>query len=580
MTFRVRLRGDSGGAESAPVLTLWRRLTLPLGAWPAQRVTWGLVAVFTAWVLLDVLVLQFSGGLARSTYDTMVRARVYAAAPDPRIVIVDIDEASLLRLGKEFGRWPWPRDTLATVLDHIEKQQPAAIVWDVVFSDADRLSPGGDAAFNAAAQRSAHSHFSVVRLPPQNDGLSQITHRELPGLWLPSAGTSTATVALIPPTLPAVAAARMGYNNGYVDSDGVLRRFRYAESLPDGSAIQSLPLSVFNALNAVGSHSGIAKLPASVSTKDELIVWRRKANSYPSVSFADVFSQADGGAPLKPVPGFAGKVVIIGATAPSLHDVHPTPLSPTQAGVDSLATVIDNALHQRHVGELPRWVQAMLAIALCVGIALWVRVKSVGSLAPALLLLPASLLGISYFSLNALPMFIDLNLSAGLGLVFLAALRVWNGLRRQYWCEVGTATAAGSPEPLAVWCWRSQAPWRDAALDRLIDALEEHAPDCRIITHDINVTWPAALHWPELAGYVAITGPHAALVKAEDVLVRAISGIEDLQQVQDSGIQTLPGSASREALCAAAMAGWGALRCVTTAQPVPLSFHALQGTTP
>ena len=68
-----------------------------------------------------------------------------------------IDEASLARMGKEFGRWPWPRDTLASVLTHIERQQPAAIVWDIVFSDADRLSPGGDAAFNAAAARSRHS---------------------------------------------------------------------------------------------------------------------------------------------------------------------------------------------------------------------------------------------------------------------------------------------------------------------------------------------------------------------------------------------------------------------------------------
>ena len=133
--------------------------------------------------------------------------RVFAAAPDPRIVIVDIDEASLARMGGEFGRWPWPRDTLATALDHIEKQNPAAVVWDVVFSDADRLSPGGDAAFNEAARRSTHSHFSVVRLPPANDGASQITRAVLPGLWAeptkPAAGGATSakpsTVALIPP---------------------------------------------------------------------------------------------------------------------------------------------------------------------------------------------------------------------------------------------------------------------------------------------------------------------------------------------------------------------------------------------
>ena len=110
-------------------------------------------------------------------------ARIFVAAPDPRIVIIDIDEASLSRMGKEFGRWPWPRDTLATVLDYLERQQPAAVVWDILFSDADRQSPGGDAAFNEAARHSPHSHFSVIRLPKTNDGASQITRAVLPNLW-------------------------------------------------------------------------------------------------------------------------------------------------------------------------------------------------------------------------------------------------------------------------------------------------------------------------------------------------------------------------------------------------------------
>jgi len=552
-----------------------RPLRMHIGAWPASRVTWGLMAVFIAWGLVDVMVLRLSSGLSQSSYDAMVRARVHAAAPDPRILIVDIDESSLLRMGKEFGRWPWPRDTLATVLDHLEKQHPAAIVWDVVFSDADRLSPGGDAAFNAAAQRSEHSHFSIVRLPPQNDVYSQVTRKELPGLWLPSTGASTAAVALIPPALPAVAASRLGYNNGYVDSDGVLRRFRYAETLPDDSVIQSLPLSVLQALNPGAAN--LKALHAPSASRDELVVWRKKANQYPSVPFADVFAKADGGVPLKPLPDFAGKVVIIGSTAPSLHDVHPTPLSPTQAGVDSLATVLDNALNQRHLAELPRWLQAALASAICAGIALWVRVKSLSSLAPALFLLPASLLGISYLSLHGLPLFIDLSLAAGLGLVFLAVLRLWNTLRRQYWCLVEAPATPAQAQ--GVWPWRSSTPWRDAALDRLIDAVAKHAPGCRILTHDITVNWPATLHWPELAGYIAIVGPCDELVSARQRLTQALTGIQGLEHVQNSGIQSLAPNASRDALCAAAMAGWVRLTSAPPAPPSPL-LSVPQGITP
>ncbi len=497
-------------------------LTATIGALPARRVTWGLVAVFSLWVLLDVMVFKLTGGLAQSSYDAMVRARVYTAAPDPRIVIIDIDEASLARMGKEFGRWPWPRDTLATVLEHIEKQQPAAVVWDVLFSDADRMSPGGDAAFNEAARRSAHSHFSLVRLPAANDKSSQITKAALPGLWVaaggspsapPSVGTG-ATVALIPPALPAVAAGRLGFNNGYVDADGVLRRYRYLDPLPDGGAIQSISMSVLNTTNSIAYKDYLTRANGLIEPKNELIAWRRRANAYPHISFADVFAQAEGEKPKTAVPAFAGKVVIIGSTAPSLHDIHPTPLSAMQAGVDSLATALDNGLNQRYLFELPRGLQAGLAIALCIGLALWVQFKSVASLAPALFALPVALLGISYLSLNGLPVFLDLHLAAGLALVFLAVLRAWSTLRRNYWCAPPPHTA----EPLAIWPWERQSAWLEAPLDRLIDAVERHAPGCRIVVCDASVTWPAALRWPELARFAAVVGPEAALLAARGKL--------------------------------------------------------------
>jgi adenylate cyclase len=501
---------------------LWDRITDRLGAFPARRVTWGLVFAFSLWVLLDVFVLQVTGGLNLATYDAMVRARVLTPAPDPRLVVVDIDEASLARMGPEFGRWPWPRDTLATVLDHIERQQPAAVVWDVLFSDADRLSPGGDAAFDQAAAHSAHSHFSVVRLPAANDVSSELGQSALPGLWLPQSLNAlrqlpvgagpAATVALIPPALPSIANGRLGYNNGYVDADGVLRRYRYLEPLHDGSALQSLPLSVLTAVHPEVAGAYVEEAGAAHSAQGELIVWPRRANAYPHVAFADVFAAADGGKPLVAVPSFAGKVVIIGATAPSLHDIHPTPLSNMQAGVDSLAAVLDNALNQRHLRELPRYVQAGLAIALCIGLALWVQLKSVASLAPALLVLPASLLGLSYLSLNAGPMFVDLHLSAALALVFLAVLRFWSTLRRVHWC---TPPADG---PLWLWPIQRDAAWLEGELDRLIDAVERHAPECRVLVCDAHVAWPATLRWPELARNAAVVGSPDAVRRAIPML--------------------------------------------------------------
>ncbi len=526
-------------------MSLFERLTLRLGALPSRRVTWGLVLVFSVWVLLDVLVFHFTSGMARSSFDAMVRARVVAAAPDPRMVIIDIDEATLARMAPEFGRWPWPRDTLATVLNYIEKQQPAAIAWDIIFSDADRLSPGGDAAFNAAVARSQHSHFAVTRLPAANDSTSALTRTQLPGLWSAPAPDAqrTSTVAMIAPVLPAVAAARMGFNNGYPDADGVLRRYRYRETLPDGSQIQSLAAAVASSLIPDGKNTA----RDARFDKDELIAWRKATEAYPRINFADVFAQADGGKPLAPVPSFAGKVVLIGATAASLHDIHPTPLSPLQAGVESLATAIDNAINQRVVHELPRWLQAALAIALCIGIALWVQFKSIDSLAPALVALPLALLGVGYLSLNGAPLFLDLHLAAALALLFLAVLRYWNGLHQQFW-----RTPSPSGAPLALWPIQGGEPWVGAPLDRLIDALEIHAPDCRVVVADANVTWPGKLLWPELVCHAAVVGP-AQQLQLSRAAIEARLG----EQLSATGaLVPLASGLARDKLTQASLLAW------------------------
>lgn len=516
-----------------PLLTSLNARVKGLAALPISAVTWGLVILFSAWIVLDLTYLKVSSGLSLTTYDTMVRNRFLAAAPDSRLVVIDIDEASLARMSKEFGRWPWPRDTLASVQNFIEREEPLAIVWDIAFADADRLSPGGDAAFNESAKHSKHSHYSVIRLPAANDKQSTLTRKDLPTLWVkaPDAEHPNATLAAIVPVLPHIAAGNLGFNNGYPDSDGVLRRYRYSETLADGSIIQSTPMSA-----AVGA-AGVETQGQSAQMRDQLlripqnldkqgvdtgtlIAWRKSADAYPRISFADVFAKAEGDKPRQDVPSFKGKVVVIGSTAPSLHDIHPTPLVSFQAGVESLATVLDNALNARFIDEVPRWLQAAIAIGLCMGLALWVRRFGIASLDAALVVLPGALLGISYLSLNMLSVFLDLQLAAGAVLLFLAALKTWNNFRRNHWCGLPAAAQANADKACGVMpiARAHDRPFADTGLDHLIDWLEAHAPDCRVVGGDATSSWPAKLRWSELASRVGVTGPIDQLVHLQSCL--------------------------------------------------------------
>lgn len=554
-------------AKQSLATVLERALLSRLASWPDRWVLTGLVLAFSSWVILDVFFLSVTGGMAQTTYDAMVRARVLTVPHDERIVIVDIDESALARMAPEFGRWPWPRDTLATVLDHIESQQPAAVVWDIVFSDADRLSPGGDAAMDQSAQRSQHSHFSVVRLPMVNDGKSDLSQKHLPGLWAQhraADATADATLALIPPVLPNVANHPLGFNNGYVDHDGMLRRYRYFERLGDGSIIQSLPMSVARSVDPAAYDYWLAQFkrkPKQIgspeaSRDDTLIHWRKTATTYQRVNFADLFEQADGGQANPRVPSMTGKIVIIGATAPSLHDTHPTPLSGTQAGVESLATGIDNALHRRAIWEMPQWAGAVVAILMCAGIALWSHHRSVSSLAPAMLVLPTVLLGIGFASLHTEHAFIDLHLSAGLAILFLAVLKFWYLLRKRHWC----GDLPEQTDNLAVLPWMSDAPWSDDQLDRLMMCLQASAQDCRLVSLDLTPGDNASTRWRPFASCLAIVGPHAQLQSAQPLLLRAIKGLTVRQGEIALVSPGLSPQAVRHAVTQLALAGWTALQ--------------------
>ena len=76
-----------------------------------------------------------------STLDAFVYdARLALTAPggrDERIVIVDLDEASLA----EVGRWPWARDQMAALVDRLfDEYRIRLLAFDVVFAEPDTSS--------------------------------------------------------------------------------------------------------------------------------------------------------------------------------------------------------------------------------------------------------------------------------------------------------------------------------------------------------------------------------------------------------------------------------------------------------
>lgn len=321
-----------------------------------------LAAVVTTGILLDAGVFHVGVNMRQKAFDFMVRHRVVTPQPDPDIIIVDIDEASLAALAKDYGRWPWPRQVLGEFLEHLERQQPKAVVFDILFSDADVYNPDSDAYFNDVIAATDNTYFPFLRLAPEHDHLSQVMAYDIPGAArIPrDASVNAATepllnVAVILPHFEAaLKPGRLGFHNIYPDRDGIVREYRLWQDQGEWR-LPSLPLTV-------GQATG-GKIP---DQENLLLNWRGEPFTYHYASFSDVYLDMTAKTPKRPQNEFAGKIVILGSTAPSLFDLKATAMAKTHPGVEILATAIDNVKNGDYLrfwrGALPYLAMSLLLV--------------------------------------------------------------------------------------------------------------------------------------------------------------------------------------------------------------------------
>lgn len=298
-----------------------------------------LATLFTLFVLIDAGVFHVGLNMRDKAFDFMVKNRIFQAQADPDIVIVDINEASLEALSKEYGRWPWPRQVLGEFVENIQAQNPQAIVFDIVFSDPDIYNPDSDAYFNEVIAASTNTYFPILRLDPSQDKLSQLKYADIPGLVATAESDNNATIAAILPFFDgARKAQRLGTHNVYPDSDGIVRQYRLFHS-EAGWHLPSLPEVVGN----------LAKTNVTALPQDMLINWRGKPFSYQYVGFSEVFTDLTNQNKKRPQDEFTNKIVIIGSTASGLFDIKPTAMDKQFPGVEILATAIDNVKHNDYL---------------------------------------------------------------------------------------------------------------------------------------------------------------------------------------------------------------------------------------
>ncbi len=409
-----------------PFQRIARFFLLPLSSLSDWLGNWfyvGLALVVGA-AAVFAIVTGSTAGMKNKAYDLIMKTRFQHPAADPEIVIVDIDEPALAAMAPEFGRWPWPRNLMGELVEGIAAQQPKAIVFDITFSDPDVFNIEGDKYFRGIIAATPNTFFPMIRLNEENDRLSELKVRQLPGATkLEEPAIDSATIAVILPFFfDALTDHRLGTNNIYTDEDGIVRTYGvYADEY--GWRVGSLPANVASALGV--------PLP---DRTDILLNWRGKPPSYRRVSFHEIYFDLLKSKKTRPADEFAGKIVVIGSTAPSLFDLKTTPVAKAHPGVEILASAIDNLKKSDFLTELPPWIYILVTLVSVVLLTI-AFVYNIDQRVVNLTftVLQSGFLAVSYLTLNFSTIFVDLTAPFTFSLAYFAVARfnsMFSGFRR------------------------------------------------------------------------------------------------------------------------------------------------------
>ncbi|MBN9305251.1 MAG: hypothetical protein BGO82_08925 [Devosia sp. 67-54] len=323
------------------------------------------------------------------------------AAADAPVRVVDIDEPSLAK----YGQWPWPRAELATLTRRLEELGAAAIGFDVLFPEPDRLGGDNDAQFAAAlAAGKTVLGFSLapnappLATPPKS-GFAISGSDPTPNLpALPG--------AVGPLKQLADAASGLGsLSLDTADSAGVVREVPLLWSdgtqLYPGLSIETLRLALgVTTPVALGDTRGDGTLealklgPFTVPTtaSGDIVLYDKRPDPREVISAGallgdDYRSLAD---------QVSGRIVLVGTSASGLLDLHATPLSPAIAGVRIHAAVIDQIVSGSYLTRAD-WVQGLEILVFVIAGALLVpvvlRLGPLAGLALAVVLIAAMIGG-------------------------------------------------------------------------------------------------------------------------------------------------------------------------------------------
>jgi adenylate cyclase len=333
-----------------------------------------LLVAFGVWLLWRESLLTW---IENRSSDLRARASTDPSRANRDIVIIDIDNASYRSLTDKLGRWPWTRRVWTELVRYLHPGKPSLIVFDILFSGKE---PEADPDFASVIQEAGNVllpfSFASGRIDTDADiftppALAQV---HLDGRQ-PGESLHRDAWSLNEPN-PALAAAMSasGVTLWTPDPDGMTRRLpllvgyegRAWATVWLSAALRLRPAATAhfksNSFSAAGLHLPVDRMGRFVvrwhgdtlNSYRRVPLWEMICSIYPTQCEANVTRH--------PAGDFAGKIVLIGASAAGSYEVRPTPVSETAPGMFVLATALDNVLAGQAVRLAPDWIAVLLIV--------------------------------------------------------------------------------------------------------------------------------------------------------------------------------------------------------------------------
>jgi adenylate cyclase len=364
-------------------------------------------------IIITVLDLPLKTILQNISYDTFQRLHPRDLEDAP-VGIIDIDEESLRR----HGQWPWPRILVADLVTRLTKMDAAAIVFDMVFAEPDRMSPKSLAQLWPGQTELARL---AAKYPDYDEILAQAisggpvvtgfscASQTIPGSKQPASKASFVAAGddplqfLLPfqsavKNLPVIESAASGNGafNYLADHDGVIRHvpllLRINNTIYPSLSTEALRVaqgaknivvksSGASGENRFGGHTGIVgvrigSLPVETDSKGEVWLHYSAERSERSIPAWKVLS---GGLDTAQI---AGHILFLGTSAKGLLDLKVNPLGGTIPGVEIHVQLVEQMMQKSYLLH-PDWSSSATLLFLLVS---WIILSLLVSRSSAMLL--------------------------------------------------------------------------------------------------------------------------------------------------------------------------------------------------